>query len=71
MDKEIAIERRDFLKSTAALSALAILSDQTTPVARADEIAVPVASPSGGVRMSDIPISPNAKISVERRVPLS
>jgi hypothetical protein len=71
MDEEIAIERRDFLKSTAALSALAILSDQTTPVARADEIAVRVASPSRGVRMSDIPISPNAKISVERRVPLS
>jgi len=67
MDIEIATERRDVFKALAALGAPAGLSDLTTSVARADESTEVVEPPSRQVRMVDIPLSPDAKITVERR----
>src|SRR5271170_1078323 len=67
MDIEIATERRDVFKALAALGAPAGLSDLTTSVARADESTEVVEPPSRQVRMVDIPLSRDAKITVERR----
>src|SRR5271156_955721 len=67
MDIEIATERRDVFKALAALGALTSLSGLTTSVARADESTEAVEPPSRQVRMVDIPLSPDAKITVERR----
>ena len=67
MDIEIATERRDVFKALAALGALTSLSGLTTSVARADESTEAVEPPSRQVRMVDIPLSRDAKITVERR----
>jgi enoyl-CoA hydratase/carnithine racemase len=65
MDAPITAERRDFL--AAALGGLAGLSALTTTVARADKGDPGAESSSQETIMSDIPPSPNAKITVERR----
>ena len=65
MDAEITTERRDFL--AAALGGLAGLSALTTTVARADESNPGAGASSEEITMSDVPLSPNAKITVERR----
>jgi enoyl-CoA hydratase len=65
MDAHITTERRDFL--AAALGGLAGLSALNTTVARADESNPGAGSSSQEITMSDIPLSPNAKITVERR----
>jgi Enoyl-CoA hydratase/isomerase len=51
----------------AALGGLAGLSALNTTVARADESNPGAGSSSQEITMSDIPLSPNAKITVERR----
>ena len=65
MEAQIKTERRDFL--AAALGGLAGLSALTTTVARADGSNSGAGSSSEEIIMSDIPLSPNAKITVERR----
>jgi enoyl-CoA hydratase/carnithine racemase len=65
MDAHIATERRDFL--AAALGGIAGLSALDTTAARADEGNPDAGSSSREITMSDIPLSSNAKITVERR----
>jgi enoyl-CoA hydratase/carnithine racemase len=65
MDAEITAQRRNFLAAT--LGGLAGLSGLTTTIAQADESNAGVGSSSEEVAMSDIPLSPSAKITVERR----
>jgi enoyl-CoA hydratase len=65
MDVERTTERRDFL--AAALGGLAGLSALATTVARAGEGNPDAGSSSQEITMSDIPLSSNAKITVERR----
>lgn len=65
MAAEIITKRRDFL--AAALGSLAGVSGLTTTVARADESNNGVVPSFREVSMFDIPLSPNAKITVERR----
>jgi enoyl-CoA hydratase len=67
MDTEIGTERRDFLKAAAALSGIAGLSGLTTSFARAAESEASAGSSFEEIRMDDIQLSPNAKITVERR----
>jgi hypothetical protein len=64
MDAQMTTERREFL--AAALGGLAGFSALTT-VARADNSDPAAGSSSQEITMSDIPPSPNAKITVERR----
>jgi enoyl-CoA hydratase len=65
MDAQMTTERREFL--AAALGGLAGLSALNTSVARADKSDPGAGSSSQEITMSDIPLSPNAKITVERR----
>src|SRR5271163_2570205 len=65
MDAHMTTERRDFL--AAALGGLAGLSALNTTAARADESNPDAGSSSQEITMSDISLSPNAKITVERR----
>jgi enoyl-CoA hydratase len=65
MDAQMTTERRDFL--AAALGGLAGLSALNTTVVRADESNPGAGSSSEETIMSDIPLSPNAKITLERR----
>ena len=65
MPAEITTKRRDFL--AAALGSLAGVSGLTTAVARGDESNGGVGPSFREVSMSDIPLGPNAKITVERR----
>jgi enoyl-CoA hydratase len=65
MDAGITTERRGFL--AAALGGLAGLSALTTTVARADASQPGGTTSSEEMTMSDIPFSPTAKITVERR----
>ena len=67
MGAEIVTERRDLLKAGLALGGYAGLSALATTVARADEIKTGAGSASDDVHMSDIPLGPNAKITIERR----
>jgi hypothetical protein len=60
MDAHMTTERRDFL--AAALGGLAGLSALNTTAARADGTNPGAGSPSEEITMSDIPLSPNAKI---------
>jgi enoyl-CoA hydratase len=65
MDVQMTTERRDFL--AVALGSLAGLSALNTTVAQADESTPDAGSSSREMTMSDIPLSPDAKITVERR----
>ena len=65
MEAHITTERRGFL--AAALGGLTGLFALNTTVARADEGNPGAGSSSEEIIMSDIPLSPNAKITVERR----
>jgi enoyl-CoA hydratase len=65
MDAQMTTERREFL--VAAFGGLAGLSALNTTVARADENNPDAGSSSQVMEMSDIPLGPNAKITVERR----
>jgi enoyl-CoA hydratase/carnithine racemase len=72
MDAEIVTERRGLLKAGLALGGYAGLSSLATTAARGDEIKTGAGSqsnevPSNEVHMSDIPLSANTKITVERR----
>jgi enoyl-CoA hydratase len=65
MDAPLTTKRRDFL--AGALGGLAGLSALNTPAARADQRNPGVGSSSEEITMSDIPLGPTAKITVERR----
>lgn len=65
MDAHMTTERRDFL--AAALGGLAGLSALNTTASRADESHPGAGSSSEEIAMSDIPLIPGAKITVERR----
>jgi len=67
MDVKVVTERRDLLKAGLMLGGYAGLTSLASTVARGDEIKAGAGSASNKIRMSDIPLSPNTKVTVERR----